>query len=76
MAWKLSQIMHPALVLSPGNYLTPLLMGLDPGWIPLGECAPLSLEKCALVIPLSESIEMCLKMTDLGLLGNGLEGFP
>jgi hypothetical protein len=65
MSWKLSQMMRPALVLSTSTYWTPLLLGLDPGWIPLGECTPLSLEKCVLVIPPLESDEMCLKMTAL-----------
>jgi hypothetical protein len=65
MAWKLSQMMRPALVLSTGIYQTPMLMNLDPGWIPPGECAPLLLEKCVLVIPLSELDEICLKTTAL-----------
>jgi hypothetical protein len=65
MAWKLSQMMRPTLVLSTDNCQTLLLVRLDPRWIPLGECAPLSLEKCVLVIPPSESDEMCLKMTAL-----------
>jgi hypothetical protein len=76
MAWKLSQMMHPTLVLRIGIYRTPLLMNLDLGWIPMGECAPLLLEKCVLVIPPSELDEICLKMICLGLLGNGSEGFP
>jgi hypothetical protein len=75
MAWKLSQMMRLALVLSPGNCRTPLLMGLDLGWIPLGECTPLSLAKCALVIPPLESADMS-QNDRLGPLGNGLEAFP
>jgi hypothetical protein len=76
MAWKLSQMMRPALVLSTGIYRTPLLMNLDPIWIPLGECAPLLLEKCVLVIPSSESDEICLKMTALVYWEMGRKGFP
>jgi hypothetical protein len=76
MAWKLSQMMRPALVLSTGICRTPLLMNLDPGWIPLGECAPLLLEKCVLVIPPSESDEICLKMTALVYWEMGRKGFP
>jgi hypothetical protein len=76
MAWKLSQMMHPALVLSTGICRTPLLMNLDPGWIPLGECAPLLLAKCVLVIPPLESDEICLKMTALVYWEMGWKGFP
>jgi hypothetical protein len=76
MAWKLSQMMRPSLVLSTGNCRTPLLVGLDLGWIPVGECAPLSLEKCVLVIPPSKSDEMCLKMTALVYWEMGRKGFP
>jgi hypothetical protein len=50
-------------------------MGLDPGWIPLGECATLSLAKCALVITPSELAEMCLKMTALVYREMGWKGF-
>jgi hypothetical protein len=76
MDWKLSQMMCPALVLSIGICRTPLLMNLDPGWIPLGECAPLLLAKCVLVIPLSESDEICLKTTALVYWEMGRKGFP
>jgi len=76
MAWKLSQMMRASLVLSIGNYQTPLLVGLDPRWISLGECAPLSLAKCVLVIPLSKKDEMCLKMTTLVYWEMGQKGFP
>jgi hypothetical protein len=75
MAWKLSQMMHPSLVFSTGNCRTPLLVVLDPKWISLGEFSPLSLEKCVLVIPLSESDEMCLKMTTLVYWKMGRKGF-
>ena len=40
MAWKLSQMMCPALVLSNGNCRTLLLVILDPGWIPPGGMRP------------------------------------
>ena len=76
MAWKLSQMMRPALVLSTDIYRTPLLVSLDPGWIPLGECAPLLLAKCVLVIPPSESDEICLKTTALVYWEMGRKGFP
>jgi hypothetical protein len=76
MARKLSQMMRPALVLSTGICRTPLLMSLDPGWIALGECAPLLLAKCVLVIPLSESDEICLKTTALVYWEMGRKGFP
>jgi hypothetical protein len=76
MPWKLSQMMHLALVLSTGICWTPLLMNLDPGWVPLGECAPLLLEKCVLVIPSSKSDNICLKMTTLVYLEMGRKGFP
>ena len=68
--------MHPALVLSISIYRTPLLMNLDPGWIPLGECAPLLLEKCIIVIPPSESDEISLKTTALVYWEMGRKGFP
>jgi hypothetical protein len=76
MAWKLSQMMCPTLVLSIGIFQTPLLMNLDPRWIPLGECAPLLLEKCVLVIPPSESDEICLKTTALVYWEMGRKIFP
>jgi hypothetical protein len=76
MAWKLSQMMRPALVLSTGICRTPLLMNLDPGWVPLGECATLLLAKCVLVIPLLESDEICLKKTALVYWEMGRKGFP
>jgi hypothetical protein len=76
MAWKLSQMMHPILVLSIGICQTPLLMNLDPRWILLGECTPLLLEKCILVIPLSESDKICLKTTALVYWEMDRKGFP
>jgi hypothetical protein len=76
MAQKLSQMMCPGLVLSTGICQTPLLMTLNPGWIPLGECAPLLLEKCVLVIPPLESDEISLKMTALVYWEMGQKGFP
>jgi hypothetical protein len=76
MALKWSQMMRPALVLGTGNCRTLLLVSLDPGWIPLVKCAPLSLEKCILGIPSSESNEMCLKMTALVYWEMGRKGFP
>ena len=76
MAWKLSQNMHPSLVRSTGICRTPLLVSLDPGWIPLGEYAPLLLAKCILVIPPSKSDEICLKMTALVYWEMGRKGFP
>jgi hypothetical protein len=45
---------------------------MDPPW----ECAPLSLEKCILVIPSSESDEMYLKMIALVYWEMGWKGFP
>jgi hypothetical protein len=69
-------MMRPSLVLSSGICRTPLLMNLDPRWIPLGECAPLLLEKRILVIPLSESDEICLKTTALVYWEMGWKGFP
>jgi hypothetical protein len=76
MAWKLSQMMRLALVVSTGICQTPLLMNSDPGWIPLGECAPLLLSKCVLVIPPLESDEICLKTTALVYWEMGRKGFP
>jgi hypothetical protein len=76
MAWKLSQMMHPTLVLGTGIYQTPLLMSLDPGWIPLGECAPLLMAKCILVIPPSELDKICLKTTGLVYQKMARKGFP
>jgi hypothetical protein len=75
MARKLSQMMRLALVLSTGICQVPLLMNLDPRWISLGECAPLLLEKCILVIPPSESYEICLKITALVYWEMGQKGF-
>ena len=51
-------------------------MCLDLGCIPLGECAPLALENCALVIPPSELAERCLKMIALAYCEMGWKGFP
>jgi hypothetical protein len=76
MAWKLFPMMCPALVLSTGICRTPLLINLDTGWIPLGECAPLLLAKCVLVIPSLESDEICLKTTVLVYWEMGRKGFP
>jgi hypothetical protein len=75
MAWKLSPMMRLSLFLSIGICRTPLLMNLDPGWIPLGECAPLLLEKCVLVIPPSESDKICLKTSALVYWKMGRKGF-
>jgi hypothetical protein len=50
-------------------------MSLDPGQIPLEECTPLLLEKCVLVIPLSELDEICLKMIALVYWEMGGKGF-
>jgi hypothetical protein len=76
MACKLSQMICPTLVLSIGIYRTPLLMNLDLRWIPLGECTPLLLVKCILVIPPLELDEICLKMTALVYWEMGRKGFP
>jgi hypothetical protein len=76
MAWKLSQMMCLALILSTGICRTPLLMNLGPRWIPLGECAPLLLVKCIVVIPSSKSDEICLKTTALVYWEMGRKGFP
>jgi hypothetical protein len=75
IAWKLSQMMRLALVLNTGICWTPLLMNLDPRWIPLGECTPCLLEKCILVIPPSESDKICLKTTTLVYWEMGRKGF-
>jgi hypothetical protein len=75
MAWKLSQMMFPSLVLSTSIYRTPLLMSLKPEWIPLGECTPLLMEKYVPVIPPSELDEICLKMTALVYWEMGLKVF-
>ena len=72
MAWKLSQMVRP-LYLSVLVANRPLCWCV---WIPLGECAPLPLENCALVIPPSESAEMCLKMIALVYCEMGQKGFP
>jgi hypothetical protein len=76
MASKLSQMMRPTLVLGTGICRIPLLMNLDPGWILLGECAPLLLAKCVLVIPPSESDKICLKTTASVYWEMGRRGFP
>jgi hypothetical protein len=76
MACKLSPMMRPALVLNTGICQTPLLMNLDLRWIPLGECTPLLMAKCVLVIPPSESDDICLKTTALVYWEMGRKGFP
>jgi hypothetical protein len=43
----------------------PMLMCLDPGWIPLGTCAPSAARNCTLVIPPSESTDKGLKLSTL-----------
>jgi hypothetical protein len=76
MAWKFSQMMCPALVLSIGNCRTLLLVSLDLGWIPLGECAPFSLAK---MCPSDSTVRIGRDVSQndcLGLLGNASEGFP
>jgi hypothetical protein len=75
MAYKLSQMMCLSLFLSIGICRTPLLMNLDLRWIPLGECTPLLLEKYVLVIPPSESDEICLKMIAFVYWEMGRKGF-
>jgi hypothetical protein len=54
----------------------PLLVSLDPGWIPWGNVPPLLLENCALVISLSESVDMCLKLIALAYCEMGWKDFP
>jgi hypothetical protein len=75
-SWKLSQIVHLVVLLYPGDGPAPLLLCMDPRWIPLGECTPLLLENCTLVIPPSESVEMCLKKISLSYCEMGRKGFP
>jgi hypothetical protein len=56
--------------------IDPLLMCLDPGWIPLGKCAPTAAGNCALVIPPSESADKGLKLSALGSSEMGRKDFP
>jgi hypothetical protein len=75
MAWKLSQMMRPALVLSTGICWTPLLMSLDPDGYPWG-MRPSSSGKMR---PSDSTVGIGQDMSQnhrLGLLGNGSEGFP
>jgi hypothetical protein len=57
--------------------MTGLSAGVSgPQMDPPRECTPLSLENCTLVIPLSESTEMCLKMIASAYCEMGRKGFP
>jgi hypothetical protein len=75
MARKLSQMVR--LASSQSWWLTGPSVGVSRPWMDSpGECAPLSLENCALVIPQSKSAEMCLKMIASTYCEMGWEGFP
>jgi hypothetical protein len=56
--------------------IDPLLMCLDPIWIPLGKCTPNVVGKCALVICLSKSVNKGLKLSALGSSKMGRKDFP
>jgi hypothetical protein len=56
--------------------IDPLLICLDPGWIPLGKCAPTAAGNCALEIPPSESADKGLKLSALGSSEMGRKDFP
>jgi hypothetical protein len=76
MAWKLSQMMRPTLVLSTGNYRTPLLVGLDLGWIPPGGMRPSfsgKMRPSDSIVGIRRDVS---QNDHLGLLGNGSKGFP
>jgi hypothetical protein len=78
-AWNLSQTMQPDLIHTLSVCMLeyrPLLICTDPGWIPLGECAPIAANNCALEIPLSEFGCDSLKLSALGSFVMGREGFP
>jgi hypothetical protein len=53
----------------------PLLICLDPGWIPLGKWAPSAAGNCALVIPPSKSVDKGLKLSTLGSYEMGRKDF-
>jgi hypothetical protein len=55
--------------------INPLMICLDPRWIPLGKCAPTVAEKCALDIPPSELADMGLKLSSLGSSKMGWKDF-
>jgi hypothetical protein len=46
---------------------------MDPPW---GKCAPSALENCALVIPLSKSVDVCLKLIAWVYCEMGPKNFP
>ena len=76
MAWKLSQMVRPALALSPGHWSAPLLVCLDPGWIPPRGMHPSLASK---MCPSDSTVGIGLDVSQndrLGLMGNGSEGFP
>jgi hypothetical protein len=56
--------------------IDPLLICTNPGWDPLGGCAPPQLNCCALVIPPSESGCNCLNLSALASSELGRKGFP
>jgi hypothetical protein len=56
--------------------INPLLMCLDPRWIPLGKCAPITVGNCTIVIPPSESTDKGLKLSSIGSYEMGWKDFP
>jgi hypothetical protein len=75
-AWKLSQTMRPALPHSPGDCLDLNWCIWSPDGSPWGKCAPSALENCALVIPPSESADVCLKLIAQVYCEMGRKDFP
>jgi hypothetical protein len=61
-AWKLSQTVRPAVSLSPSDCLVLCWYVWTLDGSPWGNAPPLLLENYALVIPPSESTDMCLKL--------------
>jgi hypothetical protein len=56
--------------------IDPLTIFTDPGWIPLGKCAPTAARNYALVILLSELADKGLKLSALGSSEMGWKDFP
>ena len=75
-AWKLCQIMRPALPHSPSDFPDINWCIWSPDGSPWGKCTPSTLENYAIVIPPSESDDVCLKLIAQVYCEMGRNDFP
>ena len=73
---KLCALASRFLLIFFGWNINSLKLWMNPIWYPLGGCAPPRLWQCALVIPLTESTDICLEMCALTSSILGQKGFP